>query len=122
VHFINPARSKLVYLFKDHRLVTGLVENNYIKNCDDPRFIIRKKDRISFQFDIPNNWQKGKWATRGSELHLSASGSNEVCFHDAIQEQQILKSRRHTYYQVTNESMILEAIAFLTETKNRQNW
>jgi len=120
VHFIDPTTSELLFLLHDDRTITGVIQNNYIKNCDDPEIIFRKKNRTDFQFNILNNWQQGRWSVKDDCLHLVGSDKEEVLQKERIGNEQLWKTNNRTFYPIQETSMQLEAMTFYTETKNRQ--
>jgi hypothetical protein len=110
----------LLLLLKNGRLVSGIVENNYTKHCDNKEYVIRKKVWSDFQFDIPGGWHEGIWSMEKEQLHLVREKAHDVCFGSFKEGQEICANDKNVFYKVQSNSMTLEAISFFTETRNRQ--
>ena len=120
VHFIDPATSELLFLLSNDRFISGVIQNNYIKNFDDPEIVFRKKKRTDFQFNILNNWQQGEWSVKDECLHLLRHDEQEVLQKERIGNQELWKTFKRTFYPIHETSMQLEAMTFYTETQNRE--
>jgi hypothetical protein len=120
VHFIDPCTSQLLLLFSNALFVTAEVQNNFLKNCDDPQFVLNKNNRPRFQFSILNDWHRGSWSIQQNILHLLSANSEEVFHFEKINDQQSWKNTSRNFYRVVDHSMKLEAISFYTEIRNRQ--
>ena len=119
VHFVDPSTSELLFLLSNARFILGVIQNNYIKNCDDPDIIFRKKNRTDFQFNILNNWQHGRWLIADNRLYLFRNEGQEILQKGMIGDDRVWKNTSRIFYSVQETAMQLEAMTFYTETKNR---
>jgi hypothetical protein len=119
VHFIDPSTSELLYQFKDHTCLKGIIINSFTKNSNQPEITVPRNARFLPQFDLPQGWQMGNWTASAGQLQLSFEGGLHEYAMKISQGQQILSNHDRTYYLVTNDMMQLEAISFFTEMKNR---
>jgi glycosyltransferase involved in cell wall biosynthesis len=119
VRFIDPSTSELLYLFKDHRCLTGIIINKFTRNSNNPESVVPRNARFLSQFYLPDGWQIGNWLEAPGKLQLSFEDKEHEYSKKTSQGQEILSNHDHTYYRVSNTIMQLEAISFFTEMKNR---
>jgi len=119
VHFIDPSTSELLYQFRDHTCLKGIIINSFTRNSNTPETAIPRNARFLSQFYLPQGWKMGRWYESADKLQLSFEDGKQEYSKKISQGQELISNQERTYYLVSNTTMQLEAISFFTEMKNR---
>ena len=119
VHFIDPHKSKLLYLLADGSFRTATVVNMFTINSDQPFKIVQDHSYPTIHFNIEGDWECGTWSLVDQELRLE-NGILSKTFHSRVSAgRRSFKGESHEYYQVTS-ALQLDAVIFYTQLHNRQ--
>lgn len=116
VNFINPARSDLLFLFKDQTLNLGTVIESRMTHTQDYKSIMKTR-QYKYQFILEKNkWLNGIWrqSHRQKQLFFDDGTEWKLKLNDGM-----WKSGSKVFHSIQNEEKIKELILFHSTISNR---
>ena len=119
VHFIDPDKSRVLYLLTDGSFKVATVVNRFTIHSDQPFKPIHDDSYPNLHFTLEGDWECGAWWLVDQKLRLETGVSSETLWGRISEGRQTFKGQRHEYFQVS-KALQLDAILFYTQLRNRQ--
>jgi glycosyltransferase involved in cell wall biosynthesis len=113
---INPAESKLFFLFKDGTCYMGTIINN--RNFNALTNIPGKKRSLDYGFSIAEkSWRYGKWSLEPNVIMIRYENTKFILGRDF--ENQFTGSEGLRYFEISDKKTIEDLTFFLHQISNR---
>lgn len=115
ISYISPAKSKLVFLWKDQRYTMGTMVSN-----ENVRLLGNSTGTVSkYSFDVEEQyWSEGQWTHEKKQIHFN--GAHRFIFdRSKTSDSWHLNGSGQVFYKIKNPRLIEDAIFFYHQTSNR---
>jgi glycosyltransferase involved in cell wall biosynthesis len=117
VGYVDYASSTILVLFTNNSFFTGTLINRQNLHMDAPDFSDKRKE---YDFTVgENKWLEGRWEKREAAYHFWYEGDRTLTLLPSGGERYRCRDTGAVYHEVTNKTMVEEALFFYSQLTNR---